>query len=115
MSNMRQNKNNFQSASIDRDGILDMILEKISKLEKALHINSKPFLNVKELSKLTGIPQNTIYQYTHNNIIPYHKVGKRIFFNREEIEAFILDDMKRYKSSKEIEAEAKRYAATSGW
>ena len=51
----------------------------------------KTILNIKSLSTYLGVSTSTIYKWTSNKEIPHFKpTGKRIFFNKEEIDQWIL-------------------------
>ena len=49
----------------------------------------KKYLNVKELSGLTGLKQSTIYQWVSQRKIPYIKLGKKILFDPDKINKWI--------------------------
>ena len=73
----------------------------------AIHHKSKPFLTIDEASQYTGIPKQTIYQFTSKGRIPFHKLnGRRLFFSVEDLNEFILNKKNRNKSNLEIESEA---------
>jgi len=79
--------------------------ERLISLEKLLIEKEKPFLNVDEACYYLGIPKNTIYQYTSKNLLPYYKLGKRIFFKLNDLNNFVLDEKNKYKSVDEINSE----------
>jgi len=49
----------------------------------------KKYLNVKELSRLTGLKQSTIYQWVSQGKIPHIKLGRKILFDPDEINKWI--------------------------
>lgn len=49
----------------------------------------------------------TIYGWTSNNMIPYHKVGKRIYFVKSELDAWL--SMEKHKSQDNLQIEAENY------
>ena len=49
----------------------------------------KKYLNVKELSRLTGLKQSTIYQWVSQRKIPYIKLGKKVLFDPDKINKWI--------------------------
>lgn len=49
----------------------------------------------------------TIYGWTSNNMIPYHKVGKRIYFVKSELDAWL--SKKQHKSKEDLRKEAENY------
>jgi len=49
----------------------------------------------------------TIYGWTSNNMIPYHKVGKRIYFVKSELDAWLSKE--QHKSQEDLREEAEEY------
>ena len=49
----------------------------------------------------------TIYGWTSNNMIPYHKVGKRIYFVKSELAAWLSKE--QHKSQEDLRKEAEEY------
>ena len=49
----------------------------------------------------------TIYGWTSNNMIPYHKVGKRIYFLKSELDAWLSKE--QHKSQEDLRKEAEEY------
>ena len=43
------------------------------------------FLNRKQACKLLGCSITTLYHYHKDGRIPFHQVGRKIFFDREEL------------------------------
>jgi len=66
-----------------------------SLIEEALQTaigSNKPeeeFLNIQEASSFTKIPITTIYDYTSNQKIPFHKKGKKLFFVKQELSLWL--------------------------
>lgn len=54
----------------------------------------KRYLTIDELSELLSIPRNTIYAKTSRREIPFTKVGRRLLFDREEIENWLSSAQK---------------------
>lgn len=52
--------------------------------------SSKRYLNVKEASEYTGIPVNTLYQYTSNRKAPFIKTGKLLIFDTQELDNWLV-------------------------
>lgn len=58
---------------------------------KTLLLSKKNVLNLNELSEYTGYSKSYIYKLTSRNAIPYFKPsGKAIFFDRIEIDTWLL-------------------------
>jgi len=52
--------------------------------------NRKKLLTEKELQKEYGINARTLQrERTVNSGIPYHKIGRRVFYRRSDIEEFL--------------------------
>ena len=66
-------------------------------------------MDVTEAQKyIPGHPAvQTIYGWTSNNMIPYHKVGKRIYFVKSELDAWL--SKKQYMSQDDLRKEAENY------
>lgn len=66
-------------------------------------------MDVTEAQKyIPGHPAvQTIYGWTSNNMIPYHKVGKRIYFVKSELDAWLSKE--QHKSQEDLQKEAEEY------
>ena len=91
--------------------ILKRVFEEYGILEKleAIHANtlkeSKPFFDISEVSAYLNISKHTIYFYASKGIIPHFKVGKKLFFNKEEIDSWVFSRKNKRKSNDEIKEE----------
>lgn len=67
-------------------------------------------MDVTEAQKyIPGHPAvQTIYGWTSNNLIPFHKVGKRIYFLKSELDAWLSKE--QHKSKDDLREEAEEYA-----
>ena len=65
---------------------------------------SHEYLSIEEASLYVEKPQNTMYGYCHNNVIPFYKRGKRSYFLKSDLDVWLASGRK--KSKKEIQAEA---------
>ena len=82
----------------------ELILLKLNRIEKYM-VALKPILNVEELADYTGFKKSYVYKLVHENLIPFSKPnGKVLFFDRQKIDDWLLNN--KYKSSEEIEREA---------
>lgn len=83
------------------------INERLTKIENLLHAQKK-VLNLHEVAEFTGLSKSHLYKLTSQGKIPHYKPnGKYIFFDRLEIEKYLLRN--RVKPSDEIDAEASKY------
>lgn len=82
----------------------ELILHKLNRIEKYI-FGLKSILNVEELAEYTGFKKSYIYKLVHENLIPYSKPnGKVLFFDRQKIDEFLLQNAS--KSKDEISKEA---------
>jgi len=68
------------------------VLQQIENLSQKIEQNNLTVLNIDQLVSYTGIPKDTIYKYTRECKIPHSKRGKRLFFDRSAIDAWLLRD-----------------------
>lgn len=92
------------------------LINKIDNLaKKVMEVNPKNFheedkrMDVTEAQEyIPGHPAvQTIYGWTSNNLIPYHKVGKRIYFLKSELDKWLSKE--NFKSDDDLMAEARAY------
>lgn len=65
------------------------ILTELRRINESL-LTQKSILDIDDLARYTNISKQTLYKYTANHSIPHHKVGKKLFFSKKEIDAWIL-------------------------
>lgn len=71
----------------------EVIIEKLNKLETLMANNVKQILTVDDLINYTGFSRSYIYKLVHMNILPYSKPnGKTLFFQKSEIDSFLLQN-----------------------
>lgn len=72
----------------------------------------KTILNLNELAEYTGISKSYLYKLTHFGKIPFSKpLGKLIFFEKKEIDNWLLSN--KNVTSSETELKASTYATLS--
>ena len=88
---------------------LDAINRKISASVGNTNKDEDRRMDVSEAQKyIPGHPAvQTIYGWTSNNMIPYHKVGKRIYFVKSELDAWLSKE--QHKSQEDLQKEAEEY------
>jgi excisionase family DNA binding protein len=64
-------------------------------------------MNIDEVGAYIGISKQSIYKKTSLNEIPYSKQGKRLYFDRIEIDAWLLSN--RYDTRAEAAQKADTY------
>jgi len=88
----------------------DKILEKLQELQNLTLLTAKKALNMTDLALLTGLSKSHLYKLVCAKKIPFYKAkdgGKLTYFNKSEIEAWLLHH--RFKTQDEIEEEAINY------
>ena len=85
------------------------ILNELQELKKLTLLGVKKVLTMSDCSLLTGLSKSHIYKLVMNKKIPYWKSdgGKLTYFDKQEIEAWLLQH--RVKTTDEIETEAVNY------
>lgn len=87
---------------------IEQRLEKIEHLLAAQSLQNKTVLNIDEVAQFTGLSKLYLYKLTSKNEIPHSKPnGKNVFFNKSEIENWLLRN--RQATNEELETEAINY------
>ena len=94
---------------------VSILLEKVSNIEMQLQKSSGQKPDTDTWFDLSGLCQYhpdkpakpTVYAYVQNRSIPFHKKGKKLFFLKSEIDAWLKTG--RRNTLSEIEAEVDRY------
>ena len=85
-----------------------LILEKLNRLEKLILGTTKEILTLEDLINYTGYKRSYIYKLVHNNVIPFSKPnGKTLFFEKSEIDTWLLQN--KSQSDSQIENKAHKY------
>jgi excisionase family DNA binding protein len=83
------------------------ILNRIEQIEKSLFLQ-KEVLTLEEVSRYSGLSKSYLYKLTSLQRIPHYKPnGKNIYFNRKELESWLMSN--RIKTKEEIESQAANY------
>lgn len=85
-----------------------LILEKLNRLEKLIVGSTKEILTVEDLINYTGYKRSYIYKLVHKNILPFSKPnGKTLFFEKSEIDTWLLQN--KSQSDSQMEEKAHNY------
>ena len=85
----------------------DIIIEKLTSIENLLLGRDRP-LTFEEAAEYTSLSKSTLYKLTCSNKIPCYKPsGKRLYFSKSELDAWILRNP--VKTETEVEQEADDY------
>ena len=93
----------------------ELILERLDRIEKALEkLNAitpvtidDSLMDINEIAAYLKMAVPSIYGLTHRNSIPHFKIGKKLYFRKDEINKWIFS--KRIKTRNDIEEEAMEY------
>lgn len=91
--------------------VINLLADKISEnLLKGMNApnasNEDVFMSITDTSKLIDLTKPTVYGLVHQNKIPYHKKGKRLYFLKSEILAWLKSGKHQTKSEMEDRADA---------
>jgi len=91
----------------------EQILEKLSKIESLYLQQPEQILSFNETCSFLGYSKSYLYKLTHSRqIIHYKPNGKKLYFKRSDLEAWLLRN--RVKTAAEIEQEAIDYVVKKG-
>lgn len=86
---------------------LDVIQEQLNRIEGGL-LSQKSVLTFDEVVRFTGLSKSYLYKLTSLGKIPHYKPnGKQIYFERAQVEAWLMQNP--IKTVQEIEQEAANY------
>ncbi len=87
---------------------MEEILQRLKRIEgllKSQNLVQKPVINFNEACEYLELSQSHMYKLTSSSAIPHYKPnGKKIYFKRIELDAWLLRN--RTASSDELEKEA---------
>ncbi len=84
-----------------------MIDDRLRNIESLL-LSQKIVLNFNEVAIYTGLSKSYLYKLTSNRGIPCYKPqGKQIYFNKEEIDQWLLQNRKA--TNLELESQASTF------
>lgn len=87
--------------------ISDQVAEKVLKnLNPSNSSTEDVFINIDETAKLIDLSKSSVYGLVHQNKIPFHKKGKRLYFLKSEILDWIKSGKHQTKSELEDKADA---------
>ena len=69
------------------------IKKELQVIKELLANNKKKVLNLNELADYIGFSKSYVYKLTSQNLIPHSKPnGKAVFFDRDEIDKWLLNN-----------------------
>src|SRR5690349_8965925 len=95
----------------------ELLRADLAEIKRLVAGQTSEIMDVETLHQMTGISRSAIYQKTCSRRgqppeLPHFKRGKRVFFRRSEILAWLLEH--RVKDRKEIEQDADDYCDDRG-
>ena len=102
---------NQQFYMLSEEGIKVLAEQITENIKKAIEPSNSSiedvFMNIDETAKFIDFAKPSVYGLVHQNRIPYHKKGKRLYFLKAEILEWLKSGKKETKN--EIEAKANEY------
>ena len=93
-----------------------IVLEKLNSIEKMLmeqNMLKKVVLTFNEASIYLEVSHSHLYKMTSTGVVPCYKPnGKKIYFNRKELDEWLLSN--KQSSQEEIEQQAANYLIKKG-
>ncbi len=90
---------------------MDELMERLERIEKGVMMQ-KNVLTFEEAVMFTGLAKSYLYKLTAGGKIPYYKPsGKLIYFDRSELERWMLRNP--VKTADEIEQQSVNYCHTN--
>lgn len=85
------------------------VYAKLERIEALTLMAAKDVLTLAEAAKYTGYSEKYMYQLAFNRKIPYSKRGKFLYFDKSELNQWLLAN--KVPTSEEIESIATAYVA----
>lgn len=88
---------------------IQQINERLARIETTSLIAAKSVLTIEEAALLTGYKVKGIYDMTSRKTIPHYKRNGKLYFKKEELEAWMTEN--RVLTQDEINSKAETYTA----
>ncbi|MFH1527894.1 MAG: helix-turn-helix domain-containing protein [Bacteroidota bacterium] len=98
-------ENNFVLFSMSPEDFLSKMKGVVSEIfsEHQNKKEEKEILNHAEICELLGIASSTLHKWKAQKKIPFRRLGKRVFFNRNEVLASLKDsNYSKYKKVRSL-------------
>ena len=86
---------------------LDEIAQRLDRLESLTALSAKTVLDINDAAQLTGYTVKYLRLLISRREIPHYRRGNRIFFNRDEIEDWMMGE--RIPTNEEMRIKAMGY------
>jgi len=89
----------------------EILMEKLNQIENLIksqnNAASDNVMNVEQLANYLDLSKSHIYKKTSSKEIPHYKKGKKLYFSKQEINQWILQD--KIETFDKIEQKANEY------
>lgn len=100
---------NQQFYMLSEEGIKVLAEQITENIKKAISPSESStddvYLNIDETAKLINLAKSSIYGLVHQKKIPFHKVGKKLYFSKDAILQWIANGKHTTKSDIEMKAD----------
>lgn len=69
---------------------MEKIIKQLDEIKSLILLSAKNVLTIDEVALLTDLSVSCLYKKTCSRQIPFYRSGKRIYFNRKEIEDWMM-------------------------
>jgi excisionase family DNA binding protein len=69
---------------------MEKIIKQLDEIKALILLSAKNVLTIDEVALLTDLSVSCLYKKTCSRQIPFYRSGKRIYFNRKEIEDWMM-------------------------
>lgn len=89
--------------------IVQQIMQRLDRIEQSL-MCAKPVLDLDGAAIYTGYSRAHLYRLVGKRELPYYKKGYKLYFKKDELEQWMMEN--KIQSKSEIECNAATYIAT---
>lgn len=68
---------------------MDKVLQELHDLKRLIMANGKRTLTIEEAAEFTGLTISWLYNLTHTKEIPHYKRGRKLYFDRVELDEWL--------------------------
>ena len=86
---------------------LEDIAKRLDRLEGMVALSAKVVLDIKDVAEITGYSVKYLRQLVARRDIPHYRRGNRLYFNRDEIEDWMMGE--RIPTNEEMNIKAMGY------
>lgn len=90
---------------------IESLLLDIKHFPEPLPTSTRKIMSLTEFCDYTGLTKQTVYKLTSAQKVPHSKRGKRLYFDPEKVDAWLLEN--QVDTQKEIQEKAKDYLSKS--